>query len=149
MYINAVPETFSGEETGDGLHELGSSSFDHQNGKEMDSKFMVTVNNEHIVDGYTPSSEVPLVKLQVEEMKLMELIDAGEVDVQTARTVMGGTFTIQRAVDRSRDGFERRMKQSQYSIEGYVNPPKKGGFLSTLNPFKREPETYPAETRAA
>lgn len=142
-----MPEDQKDEETGDGLREAGASSFDHQNVKQMDTKYIVTMNNEHIVDGYTPSSEVALVKLQAEEMKLMELIDAGEVDVDTARSIMGGSFTLNRAIDRSRDGFERRMKQSAYSYELYVPPPKKGGFLSKLNPFasRDQPQQYPVE----
>lgn len=143
-----MPEDEQGQETGEGLRETGTSSFDHQNVKPMDRQFMVTMNNEHIVDGYTPSSEVALVKLQAEEMKLMELINAGEVDVETARAVLAGTFTLQRAVDRSRDGFERRMKQSAYSYELYVPPPKAKGFLSKLNPFNRDqPTQYPVEKR--
>lgn len=143
-----MPGSEEEQETGDGLHEVGTSSFDHQNVKPMDRQFIVTMNNEHVTDGYTPSSEVALVKLQAEEMKLMELIDAGEVDVDTARAIMGGGFTLQRAIDRSRDGFERRMKQSAYSYELYVPPPKAKGFLSKLNPFNRDqPQQYPVERR--
>lgn len=143
-----MPEERQEEETGEGIRETGSSTFDHQNVRQMDRQFIVTMNNEHVVDGYTPSADIYLTKLQAEEMKLMELIDAGEVDVDTARAIMGGTFTLLRAIDRSRDGFERRMKQSAYSYELYVPPPKAKGFLSRLNPFNRDqPQQYPVERR--
>lgn len=126
--------------------ETSSWGLDHPNVKRMDNFFLVTMNNEHIKRGYIPSSQVELVKDDVEIMASMEFLFATHVDVETARAVRAGEFTLMRAIESSRDGFFTRMEHSQYNYEATLPVTKQKGFLGGLfNRHKDEQPVYRAD----
>lgn len=142
-----------GEEDGERHEETGyveaSEGFDHPNVNAMDDQLMLTMNNERIVNGYIKSADVPVVKAEVEVMGAMERLYAGGYNgVDTARAINAGVFTLQRAVEVATDGFKIRLDHSQYNYEVMSAPVKRGGFLSSLNPFRnKEQPVYQAEPR--
>lgn len=131
-----------GQEEGPEYVEQQPWGLDHPNVKRMDNFYLVTMNNEHVKRGYIPSSEIQLVKDEIEIMGGMErLFAGGHVDVETVRAIEAGKFTLERAVESARDGFFVRMEHSQYNIDAYLPPPKRSGFLGKLfNRGKEEPQ---------
>ncbi len=123
------------------------SGFDHPNVTLMDNQYLLTMNNELIRRGYIASPDVPIVKAEIKVMGALErLFAGGYYDVDTARAIAAGAFTLERAVEVARDGMFLRMEHSQFNYE-LMNPIKKeGGFLR--NPFrKKEEPMYMAEPR--
>lgn len=136
-----------GDQAAEGYVESQPWGLDHPNAKRMDNFYMVTMNNEHIKRGYIPSSEIQLVKDEIEIMGGMErLFAGGHLDVETVRAIEAGKFTLDRAVESARDGFFVRMEHSQINIDQMLAPTKKRGFLSGLfGRGKEEPQMYRGE----
>jgi hypothetical protein len=128
--------------------EASTFGFDHPNVKVMDDQYLVTMNNEHIKRGYIASADIEVVKAEIRVMGSLERLYAGGYyDVDTARAIEAGAFTLERAIESARDGFFVRLEHSQYNYEVLSAPKKQGGFLNGLNPFKKkeEPQMYAGE----
>lgn len=128
-----------------------SDGFDHPNVHQMDDQLLLTMNNERIVNGYIKSGDVPVVKAEVEVMGAMERLFAGGYNgVDTSRAITAGVFTLQRAVEVATDGFKIRLDHSQFNYEVMTQPKRQGGFLNSLNPFRKKdesPRMYSGEPR--
>ena len=112
--------------------------FDHANAKRMNKHFRPTVNLEHAVYGYIPSSEMLSVKAQAHIQILLAQGAAGDfIDDDTALDLAGTAFTADRMIERGRDGFERRIGQTAFEEyrETKVSQ-NKGGWLR--NPFRKK-----------
>lgn len=135
------------EQAEGGNYVEASDGFDHPNVNAMDDVFLVTMNNERLVNSYIQSKDVAIVKAEIRVMGAMEkLFAGGYYDVDSARAIQAGTFTLERGVDSAREGFKARMDHSQFNYEVMQGPKKSGGFLSSLNPFRRKEErVYSAE----
>lgn len=115
----------------------------------MDNQYLLTMNNELIRRGYIMSSDVPVVKAEIKVMGALErLFAGGYYDVDSARAIAAGSFTLERAVEVARDGMFLRMEHSSFNYESMMPLKKQGGFLGGLNPFKKKEEPmYMAEPR--
>jgi hypothetical protein len=128
--------------------EASAFGFDHPNVKSMDNVFMVTMNNEHVKRGYIPSSQIESVKGEVGIMGATErLMCGGFYDVETARAIDAGAFTLKRAIESARDGFFVRLEHSQFNYDLMMPQRKQPGFLGRLFGKKEEPQMYAAERR--
>lgn len=132
-----------------GYVEASSTGFDHPNVNDMDSIFMVTMNNEKIENGYIPSSEIKKVKGEIGVMGASEMMYAGGFySVRTARAIEGGEFTLHRGVEAARDGFTARMKRTEIGVQYMSQVAKPRGFLSSIfHRGKQEPQMYQGEGR--
>lgn len=100
----------------------------------MNRHFAPTVNLEHAVYGYIPSADMEEVKANSRILWSLEAMACSDfLDADEALLIQGGKFTTERMLERGRNGFERKIGQTEIGVEytqGVEN--KKGGFLKGL-----------------
>jgi hypothetical protein len=129
--------------------EASATGFDHPNVNIMDGMYLLTMNNEKIENGYISSNKIEAVKAEVAVMGATERMFAGGFyDVETARAIEAGAFTLERGIEGARDGFTARLKHSSFNYDLMMPAKKSPGFLGRLfGRGNQEPTMYQAERR--
>jgi hypothetical protein len=112
--------------------ETDELMFDHENGRRMNRFASFTVNNEHRIFGYTRSSDIGEVKAMAKINILLAGLACGELTEQDALDIQGAMWTTDGMIDRSRDGFERKLGQTEYGVQWIKGPAQPKGFLNKV-----------------
>ena len=120
--------------------ETGARMFDHDNAVRMNRYFAPTVNLEHAVYGYIKSTDMIDVKARARVLWTYAAMGASDyLDPEEALLIEGGKFASERGIERGRDGFERKIGQTEIGIEVTDRPePKKGWYASLFSRRKKE-----------
>ena len=128
--------------------ETGARMFDHDNAVKMNKHFAPTVDLEHAVFGYIKSADMIEVKARARVLFSYAAMGASDyLDADEALLIEGGKFTVERMVERGRDGFERKIGQTEIGIEYTDRPEPKKGFLAGLFSRKKKEEKVEAGPR--
>ncbi|MDG6949667.1 MAG: hypothetical protein JRM77_07465 [Nitrososphaerota archaeon] len=128
--------------------ETGARMFDHDNAVKMNKHFGPTVDNEHGVYGYIRSADMVNVQARARILWSWAAMGASDyLDTEEALLIEGGKWTTERMVERARDGFERKIGQTEIGIEYTDRPEPKKGFLAGLFSRKKKEEKVEAGPR--
>ena len=131
----------SEEERGPSQAEVGERSFDHTNAERMNRHFAPTVNNEHAVHGYIKSADMEEAKAYARiQLSLDAMASSDFLDPEEALLIQGGKWTADRMCERGRDGFERKIGQTEIGVnyETTMTNSKGGWFRGLLGRNKKE-----------
>ena len=122
--------------------------FDHDNAVKMNKYFAPTVDNEHAVHGYIKSADMVEVKARARILWTYAAMGASDyLDAEEATLIEGGKWVTERMTERGRDGFERKIGQTEIGIEYTDRPEPKKGFLAGLFSRKKKEEKVEAGPR--
>lgn len=123
-------------EDGAGL-VTSSSDWDHPNIEKLNRWWLPTHNNEHTIQGITPSKDMLAEKLEIDILHDLAFINAGRVKAEVAAEIEASRYVAKMALDRRREGFERRLGQTTIEEQKMIyGPAPKKGWLR--NPFRKE-----------